>query len=59
MFYDNLILIKDKFNIIVYLIKKYISKNYDIKLNILLNLIIYKFLKYITIADSHSEIDVS
>ena len=50
---DNLILIKDKFNLIVHLIKKYISKNYDIKINILLNLVIYKFLKYIvTIKDS-------
>ena len=52
---NNLILIQDKFNIVVYLIKKYISKNYDVKLNILLNLIIFKFLKYIvTIKDSHS-----
>ena len=50
--YNNQILLKDKFNIIVYLIKKYISKNYGVKLNILLNLIIYKFLKYITITDS-------
>ena len=49
---NNLILIQDKFNIVVYLIKKYISKNYDVKLNILLNLVIYKFLKYIvTIKD--------
>ena len=50
--YNNQILLKDKFNIIVYLIKKYISKNYGVKLNILLNLIIYKFSKYITITDS-------
>ena len=49
---DNQILLKEKFNIIVYLIKKFISKNYDIKINILLNLVIYKFLKYITIKDS-------
>ena len=35
---NNQILLKDKFNILVYLIKKFISKNYDIKLNILLNL---------------------
>ena len=49
---DNLILIQEKFNLIVHLIKKYISKNYDVQLNILLNLIIYKFLKYITITDS-------
>ena len=48
---DNQILLKEKFNIIVHLIKKFISKNYDIKINILLNLIIYKFLKYITIKD--------
>ena len=52
---DNLILIQDKFNLIVHLIKKYISKNYDIQINILLNLIIYKFLKYITITNSHSD----
>ena len=49
---DNQILFKEKFNIIVYLIKKFISKNYDIKINILLNLVIYKFLKYVTIKDS-------
>ena len=50
---NNQILLKDKFNMFVYLIKKFISKNYDIKLNILLNLVIYKFLKYIvTIKDS-------
>ena len=49
---DNQILLKEKFNIIVYLIKKFISKNYDIKINILLNLVIYKFLKYVTIKDS-------
>ena len=48
---DNQILLKEKFNIIVHLIKTFISKNYDIKINILLNLIIYKFLKYITIKD--------
>ena len=48
---NNLVLIHNKFNILVYLIKKFISKNYDIKLNILLNLVIYKFLKYITITD--------
>ena len=53
---NNQILLKDKFNILVYLIKKFISKNYDIKINILLNLVIYKFLKYITITDSHSDI---
>ena len=51
---DNLNLIQEKFNIIVYLIKKYVSKNYDVKINILLNLIIYKFLKYITITDSQT-----
>ena len=50
---DNQILLKEKFNIIVYLIKNFISKNYDIKIKILLNLVIYKFLKYIvTIKDS-------
>ena len=50
---DNQILLKEKFNIIIHLIKKFISKNYDIKINILLNLVIYKFLKYIvTIKDS-------
>ena len=48
---DNQILLKEKFNIIIHLIKNFISKNYDIKINILLNLIIYKFLKYITIKD--------
>ena len=53
--YNNQISLKDKFNIIVNLIKIFISKNYDIKINILLNLIIYKFLKYITIEDSHSD----
>ena len=46
---NNQILLKEKFNIIVYLIK-----NYDVKINILLNLIIYKFLKYITITDSQT-----
>ena len=51
--YNNQILLKDKFNIIIHNIKKFISKNYDIKINILLNLVIYKFLKYIvTIKDS-------
>ena len=50
--YNNQILLKDKFNIIVNLIKIFISKNYDIKINILLNLVIYKFLKYITITNS-------
>ena len=50
---DNLILIKEKFNLIVHLIRKYINKHYDdIKINIFLNLIIYKFLKYITITNS-------
>ena len=50
---DNLYLIRDKFNIVVFLIKKYIHKhNNDVKINILLNLLIYKFLKYITIKDS-------
>ena len=50
---DNLILIQNKFNIIVYLIKRFISKNFDIQINILLNLIIHRFLKYIiTIKDS-------
>ena len=50
---DNQILLKEKFNIIVYLIKKYIHKhNNNVKINILLNLVIYKFLKYITIKDS-------
>ena len=50
---DNQILLKEKFNIIVYLIKNFIFKNYDIKIKILLNLVIYKFLKYIvTIKDS-------
>ena len=50
---DNLILTQDKFNLIVHLIKKYIHKhNNDVKINILLNLVIYKFLKYIvTIED--------
>ena len=43
---DNQILLKDKFNILVYLIKQYIHKhNNDVKINILLNLVIYKFLK--------------
>ena len=52
---DNQILIKEKFNIIVYLIKNFIFKNYDIKIKILLNLVIYKFLKYIvTIKDSQT-----
>ena len=33
--------------------KKYIHKHTnDVKINILLNLVIYKFLKYITIKDS-------
>ena len=42
---DNQILLKEKFNIIVYLIKKYIHKhNNNVKINILLNLVIYKFL---------------
>ena len=51
--YNNQILVKEKFNIIVYLIKKFISKNFDIQINILLNLIIHKFLQYIiTIKDS-------
>ena len=50
--YNNQISLKDKFNIIVNLIKIFISKNYDIKINILLNLVIYKFLKYITITNS-------
>ena len=55
--YNNQILLKEKFNIIVYLIKKYIHKHInDIKITILLNLIIHKFLKYITITDSHSDI---
>ena len=50
---NNLNLIQDKFNIIIHLIKNFISINYDIKINILLNLVIYKFLKYIvTIKDS-------
>ena len=50
---DNQILLKEKFNIIVYLIKKYIHKHINnVKINILLNLVIYKFLKYITIKDS-------
>ena len=50
---NNQILLKDKFNILVYLIKKYIHKHTnDVKINILLNLVIYKFLKYITIKDS-------
>ena len=50
---NNQILLKEKFNIIVYLIKKYIHKHInDIKITILLNLIIHKFLKYITITDS-------
>ena len=51
---NNQSLIKDKFNIIVYLIKKYIHKHInDIKITILLNLLIHKFLKYIvTIKDS-------
>ena len=52
---DNQILLKEKFNIIVYLIKNFIFKNYDIKIKILLNLVIYKFLKYIvTIKDSQT-----
>ena len=52
----NLNLIQDKFNLIVHLIKKYIHKHTnDVKINILLNLVIYKFLKYITIKDSHSD----
>ena len=52
---NNLNLIQDKFNIIIHLIKKFISKNYDIKINILLNLVIYKFIKYIvTIKDSQT-----
>ena len=51
--YNNQILLKEKFNIVVYLIKKFISKNFDIQINILLNLIIHKFLQYIiTIKDS-------
>ena len=41
-----------KLYIVVYSIKTYISKNYDIKINVLLNLVIYKFLKYITITNS-------
>ena len=50
---NNQILLKDKFNIIVHLIKRYIHKHInDVKINILLNLVIYKFLKYITIKDS-------
>ena len=54
---NNQILLKEKFNIIVYLIKKYFHKHInDIKITILLNLIIHKFLKYITITDSHSDI---
>ena len=53
--YNNQILLKDKFNIIVNLIKIFISKNFDIKINILLNLIIHKFLQYITITNSHSD----
>ena len=53
---NNHILLKDKFNIIIYLIKTYIFKNCGVKINILLNLIIYKFFKYITIKDSHSNI---
>ena len=54
---DNQILLKEKFNIIVHLIKKYIHKHInDVKINILLNLVIYKFLKYITITNSHSDI---
>ena len=54
--YNNQILLKDKFNILVYLIKKYIHKHInDVKINILLNLIIHKFLKYITITNSHSD----
>ena len=53
MYNNNQILLKEKFNIIVYLIKKYIHKHInDIKITILLNLIIHKFLKYITITDS-------
>ena len=43
---DNLVLIQDKFNLIVHLIKKYIHKHTnDVKINILLNLVIYKFNK--------------
>ena len=54
---NNLNLIQDKFNIIIHLIKNFISINYDIKINILLNLVIYKFLKYIvTIKDSQINI---
>ena len=54
---NNLNLIQDKFNLIVHLIKKYIHKHTnDVKINILLNLVIYKFLKYITITNSHSDI---
>ena len=53
---DNLVLIKEKFNIIVFLIKKYIHKHKnDVKINILLHLVIYKFLKYITITDSQTK----
>ena len=53
---DNLVLIKEKFNIIVFLIKKYIHKhNNDVKINILLHLVIYKFLKHITITDSQTK----
>ena len=57
MYNNNQILLKEKFNIIVYLIKKYIHKHInDIKISILLNLIIYNFLKYITITNSNSDI---
>ena len=54
---NNQSLLKDKFNIIVHLIKRYIHNHFDdVKINILLNLVIYKFLKYITITNSHSDI---
>ena len=50
---DKQILLKEKFNIIVHLIKKYIHIHINnVKIHILLNLVIYKFLKYITITDS-------
>ena len=53
---NNLNLIQNKFNIIIHLIKKYIHKHINnVKIHILLNLIIYKFLKYITITNSHSD----
>ena len=52
---DNQILLKEKFNIIVHLIKKYIHKHINnVKINILLNLVIYRFIKYITIKDSQT-----